>query len=68
MSVPEVISELRQYVKFEKEQADAAYNAVMSAPDEAFQIDIVKGSIVEKLVKELQKSSIKGNDENKKPS
>jgi hypothetical protein len=52
-SADEMIAAARKH----GERLKAEGEALLNAPDEAFQIDIVRGSIVEHHVKELQKAN-----------
>jgi len=53
-SPKEMIAQLRCHAKIQMEQAQA----VFTAADADFQIDVVKGSVVQHHFKELQKSKI----------
>jgi len=54
-TVDEMIATIRRNAERDKKEAEA----VLAAPDDAFQVDVVRGSIVQHHVKELQHSSRK---------
>jgi len=58
-SAKEMIQEARDHVKYVKERADKEYDLVMNAPDEEFQIDVVRGVHVQHHVRTVQKSKLK---------
>lgn len=55
-SKEEMIASLRNYARHLREKAEAIENAT----DDEFQIDVVQGSVVQRRVKEVQKSSREG--------
>lgn len=57
-SAKEMIQEARDHVKYVKERADKEYDLVMNAPDEEFQIDVVRGVHVQHHVRTIQKSKL----------
>ena len=57
LTAQELIAEFRENAKEHKEQAEA----ILAAPDEAFQVDVIRGCVVQHHLKTVQQSSIKEN-------